>query len=187
MKNRKLAAIGVAGVCLAGAIAASGATGATSFPSKTTIRQSTSFSFVPNRYVKDGLRWNRDLYRVKSGGTLHLVNSVIDEGPHTFTTVARKDLPRTPAQLNHCSICEKLGQAHGADPNTEGPPKFFFLENGVGSQAPPSVDRTGDSAFIGPGEKKGESVDVKVTAPKGKTLYFICLIHPWMQARVRVG
>jgi hypothetical protein len=187
MKNRKLALVGALGVCLVGAVATA-ATGATApFPSKTTIKQSTSLKMVPNRYVQDGLRWNRDVYRVKSGGTLHLVNSVINEGPHTFSVVAKADLPRTGAQVQNCKICAKLGQAHGADPNTEGPPKFFFLENGVGSQTPPSIDRAGDSVFIGPAEKKNESVDVKVTAPKGKTLYFMCLIHPWMQARVRVG
>jgi hypothetical protein len=26
-----------------------------------------------------------------------------------------------------------------------------------------------------------------VTAKKGTTLHFICLIHPWMQAVVKVG
>ena len=176
----------MAGVCLVGAVAGV-ATGATPAPTKTTIQQSSSLSFVPNRYIKDGLRWNRDVYRVRSGGTLHLVNSVINEGPHTFTVVKRTDLPRTAAQINRCKICEKLGQAHGADPNSDAPPKFVFLENGVGSQASPSVDRPGDSALIGPGEKKGESVDVKVSAKKGTTLNFMCIIHPWMQATVRVG
>ncbi len=34
--------------------------------------------------------------------------------------------------------------------------------------------------------KKGESIDLKVTAPKGTTLYFMCLIHPWMQAKLVV-
>jgi hypothetical protein len=35
--------------------------------------------------------------------------------------------------------------------------------------------------------KKGESIDLKVTAKKGTTLHFMCLIHPWMQAKVVVG
>jgi hypothetical protein len=186
MKNRKLAVVGAVGVCLVGAIATT-SNGATTFPTKTTIKESQSFKMVPNRYVKDGLRWNRDVYRVKSGGTLHLLNNVITEGPHTFSVVARRDLPRNAAQMNNCKVCRTLEKAHGADPNTEGPPKFFFLENGTGAQAPPSVDRAGDSALIGPGEKSTESVDVKVTAKKGKTLYFMCIIHPQMQARVIVG
>ena len=34
--------------------------------------------------------------------------------------------------------------------------------------------------------KKGATVDVKVTAKKGSELYFICIVHPWMQGEVDV-
>jgi hypothetical protein len=142
--------------------------------------------FQINRFVQDTLRWNKDVYTVKSGGTLHIVNLAADEGPHTFTVVARKDEPRTLAALFGCKICEKLGKAHGANPNSNAPPKFPFLENGVGQQKPPLVDRPGDSGVTGKG-KKGESIDLTVTAPAGTKLYFICLIHPWMQAEVDVS
>ena len=50
---------------------------------------------------------------------------------------------------------------------------------------PPLVDRPGDSGITGKG-KKGESIDLRVTAPAGTKLYFICVIHPWMQAEVDV-
>jgi hypothetical protein len=186
MNNRKLAA-GAAGLCLAlGVSGVAVAANTAAVPKKVTIEQSQSFKFVPNRYVKDGLRWKKDVYTVKSGGTLHLVNSVITEGPHTFSVVRKKDLPKTAAQANNCKICQKLGQAHGFDPNSEGPPKFFFLENGTGSTTPPSVDRPGDSALIGPGNKRGEHVDLKITAKRGTTLYFMCLIHPQMQSKIIV-
>jgi hypothetical protein len=155
-------------------------------PSKTTIKSKQSLQVKINRYIQDGLRWDKDAYTVKSGGTLHVVNGDGTEGPHTFTVVAEKDLPKTAAQINHCKICEKLGKAHGADPNSDAPPKFPFLENGVGQSTPPSVDRPGDSGITGQG-KKGESIDLKVTAKKGKELYFMCLIHPWMQGKVTVG
>jgi len=141
--------------------------------------------FQINRFVEDTLRWNKDVYSVKSGGTLHIVNMAADEGPHTFTVLARKDEPRTLAALFQCKICEKLGKAHGADPNSNAPPKFQYLENGVGQKTPPQVDRPGDSGVTGKG-KKGESIDLKVTAPAGTKLYFMCLIHPWMQAEVNV-
>src|SRR3954452_7951311 len=55
--------------------------------------------FQINRFVQDTLRWNKDLYTVESGGTLHIVNMAADEGPHTFTVLARKDEPRTLATL----------------------------------------------------------------------------------------
>ena len=141
--------------------------------------------FQINRFVEDTLRWNKDVYSVKSGGTLHIVNMAAGEGPHTFTVLARKDEPRTLAALFQCKICEKLGKAHGADPNSNAPPKFQYLENGVGQKTPPLVDRPGDSGVTGKG-KKGESIDLKVTAPAGTKLHFICLIHPWMQAEVDV-
>ena len=96
-----------------------------------------------------------------------------------------RDEPRTGLQVANCRICAKLGKAHGADPNTEGPPKFPFLENGVGRATPPLVDRPGDSGITGTGTK-GEYIDLKVTARKGAKLRFMCLIHPWMQAEVDV-
>jgi hypothetical protein len=157
-----------------------------SAPSKTTIKSKQTLKVKINRYIQDGLRWDKDSYTVRSGGTLHIVNGDGTEGPHTFTVVAEKDLPRTAAQINKCKICQTLGQAHGADPNSDAPPKFPFLENGVGQSTPPSVDRAGDSGITGQG-KKGESIDLKVTAKKGKELYFMCLIHPWMQGKVTVG
>jgi hypothetical protein len=187
MKNRKLA---VTGAALSLALAVCGvalAANSAAVPSKATISESQKMKMKPNRFVVDSLRWKRDVYHVKSGGELHLVNSVISEGPHTFSVVKKSDLPRNAREMENCKICKRLGAAHGADPNSDAPPKFFFLENGTGSDAPPSVDRPGDSALIGPGEKKGESVDVKVTARKNTTLYFMCLVHPQMQAKVIVG
>ena len=131
------------------------------------------------------MRWNKDVYRVRHNGTLHVVNTAADEGPHTFTVVKKKDLPRNAKQMINCKACNTLVAAHGADPNTEAPPKFQYLENGVGQNTPPSVDRPGDSGVTGPGQK-GESIDLTVTAKKGKTLYLLCIIHPWMQAKLKV-
>ena len=141
--------------------------------------------FKINRFVQTTARWDKDVYTVKSGGTLHIVNLAADEGPHTFTVVAVKDEPKTLQQLFTCSICQKLGKAHGADPNSNAPPKFPFLENGVGQKTAPKVNQPGDSGITGKG-KKGESIDLAVTAPAGTKLYFMCLIHPWMQAVVNV-
>jgi hypothetical protein len=140
---------------------------------------------VPNRYIQDGLRWNKDVYKIKSGGTMTVINTAAGEGPHTFSVVKKKDLPKNAKEMEKCAICQKLGEAHGADPNSDAPPKFPFLENGVGQKTPPLVDRPGDSGVTGPG-KKGESIDLKVTAKPGTKLYFICLIHPWMQAVLNV-
>jgi hypothetical protein len=161
------------------AVAAGGAA-----PKTTTIKAVSQVKVKVNRYIQDGLRWNRDVYTVRSGGTLRIVNNAPDSGPHTFTVVKPKDLPKTTKQIMNCKICGKLGRAHGADPTSDAPPKFAFLENGVGSETPPNVDRPGDSALLE--MNKGGVTKLKVTAKKGTTLSFICLIHPWMQAKVLV-
>jgi hypothetical protein len=176
--GKLVAAVTVLAVALSGGIALAAA------PRSATIKQSTSFKFKPNRYIQDGLRWNKDVYNVRSGGTLHLKFNVKDEGPHTFTVLRKRDMPTTARTLFNCKACNKLVKAHGADPNSEAPPKFNFLENGVGQNTPPKVDRPGDSAGIGFGPGP---VDLKVTAKKGSSLHFICLVHPWMQAVVKVG
>lgn len=182
MKNRKLA-VGVAGLCLAvGLSGVAVAANTAAVPKTITIKEKTSFKMVPNRYLQDGLRWDKDVYKVKSGGTINVVNNVNQEGPHTFSVVKKKDLPKS---IDKCAICEKLGQAHGADPNSDAPPKFQYLENGVGQDTPPSVDRPGDSGVTGSGEKN-EKISFTVTAKKGSQLYFMCLVHPWMQAKVQV-
>ena len=183
MNNRRLA-VGIAGLCLA-----VGVTGVAvaAVPSSTTVKESQSIKVVPNRYLQDGLRFNKDIYTVKSGGTVNFVFNVTSEGPHTLTVVRKKDVPKTPKAILNCAICNKLGQAHGADPNTEGPPKFQYLENGVGENGtPPNLDRPGDSGIFMT-NKKGEKISFKVTAKKGSVLHFMCLIHPWMQGRIVVG
>lgn len=183
MAYRKLAVgVVVVSLSLGGGGAAVGAT--RKAPKNTTIKESQTIKVKANRYIQDGLRWDKDVYTVRSGGKLHVRYNVKTEGPHTFTVVRKKDLPRTAKQNFNCKICTKLGAAHGADPNSEEPPQFVYLENGTGQNTPPNVDRPGDSAGVGfaPGR-----VNLKVTAPKGTTLRFMCLLHPWMQARVEVG
>ena len=170
-----------------GTVATTGAMAARSVHSSVTTIKAVTVppKVVVNRYIQDGLRWNKDVYTVPSGGTIHIVNVAADEGPHTFTVVQRKDAPKTGLQMLNCKICAALGKAHGADPNSNAPPKFQYLENGVGQTTPPQVDKPGDSGVTGKG-KKGESINLTVTAPAGTKLYFMCLIHPWMQAELDV-
>ena len=115
--------------------------GRSTHSSVTTIKAVTvPPKMVPNRYIQDGLRWDKDVYKVASGGTIHVVNMAADEGPHTFTVVVKKDEPRNGLQVVSCKICLTLAKAHGANPNSNAPPKFPFLENGVGQKTPPKVE-----------------------------------------------
>jgi hypothetical protein len=175
-----------AAVAIAALVAASATAGNGKRTSVTTVKAVTlPPKVVINQYIQDNLRWDKNVYKVPSGGTIHVVNMAAEEGPHTFTIVAKKDAPKTGLQVVNCRICFQLAKAHGADPNSDAPPKFPFLENGVGQATPPSVDLPGDSGVTGPG-KKGEHIELTVTAAPGTKLYFMCLIHPWMQGEVDV-
>jgi hypothetical protein len=186
MTPRKLIVVAVAAV-IAGTAAGGALAGHSAATATTTIRAITKpIVIVPNRYVQDNLRWDKDVYTVTSGGTIRVVNLFAGEGPHTFTVVRKSDQPKTGPQAFNCRICNVLAKAHGADPNSNAPPKYPFLENGVGQAKPPTVDVPGDSGVTGSG-KKNEHIDLKVTAPAGTTLWFMCIIHPWMQAEVRVN
>jgi hypothetical protein len=183
MKNRKRAA-GLAALCVAaGATGAAIAANSAPAPRSVTIRERSSVKMVPNRYLRDGLRWNKDVYTVRSGGTVTVVDNT--HGPHTLSVVTRRNLPRNARQMNNCAACRALGRAHGADFSGNTPPRFQFVENGVGQATPPDLDRPGDSGLTGPG-RPNERIAFRVTAKKGTNLYFLCLLHPWMQAELRV-
>lgn len=184
MTRTKLTA-GAAGLALiaVGGTVAVGATGAAA-PDRAVVKQKFSLKMVPNRYIQDGMRFDKDVYRVKSGGKLKTVLTHPQEGPHTVSLVRKRDLPKTANEAFNCKVCEALGKAHGADPNSDAPPEFPFVENGKGQKTPSDFDRPGDSGVTGP--RKGNSFTVDVTAKAGTTRYILCLLHPWMQARLKV-
>ena len=184
MTNRRIAA-GVAGVAViaVGGFAAVGASGQA--PDTAVVKQKFSLEMKPNRYVKDSMRFDKDVYTVKSGGTLKVVLNKPQEGPHTATLVKKRDLPTTAQEaFEGCKVCNAMFKAHGADPNSDEPPKFQFVENGKGQKKPSEFDRPGDSGLTPP--KKGSSFSVKVTAKPGATRYMLCILHPWMQAKLAV-
>jgi len=183
MQRKLLAGITTVVLVAGGSAIAVGATGAA--PKHTTINAVTSTVVKINRYIQDGTRWQNDVYKVRSGGTITIVNLAASDGPHTFSVVRMSDLPRTANQINNCSICNTVAQEHGANPQSQAPPKFLFVENGKGTDTPPNVDQPGDSAFIAPVQHA--KVTLTVTAKPGTTLYFMCVVHPWMQAKIIVG
>ena len=79
-----------AAACLGVTIAAGAAFAAHGAKASTTTIKAVAPAapFKINRFVQDTLRWDKDVYKVPSGGTLHVVNLAADEGPHTFPVVA---------------------------------------------------------------------------------------------------
>ena len=102
--------------------------------------------------------------------------------PHTITIARRSDLPQNIAQLNACydpgALCAETIEAH--DPGSDFTPPFNFRVNRGG----PGLDARGDSLlFAGP---VNQAIQGQVTAPAGRTLYYLCVVHPWMQGSITV-
>jgi plastocyanin len=169
--------VGLIALC---AIAVPAVASAASSSAKQTIVDKSKFKV--NRYVQDGNRFQNDSVSVKSGGKLTITNKSRTE--HTISLVAKKDLPKTFAGMDACyspdGACSKITVAHGVDPNAppEGPPPITLVN--VGEQG---FDQAGDSQFVAPKQKVTETVSAK----KGSTLYALCIIHPWMQFKIKVG
>jgi len=183
MQRKLVAGITTVGLVVGGSAVAVAATAAA--PKHTTINAVTSIKVKINRYIQDGTRWQHDVYRVRSGGTITIANLAASDGPHTFSVVTKSQLPRTANQINNCRICNTVAQELGANPQSQAPPKFQFAVDGKGSTTPPNVDRPNNTAFIAPIQHA--KVTLKVTAKPGTTIYFMCVVHPWMQAKLIVG
>jgi plastocyanin len=177
MRNRKLAGVALATTIAIAAVPAVGSAAQTK-TTKARIDILDGSSFVANRYFKDRMRFNKDVYEVKSGTTIRFVSKTPDE-PHTISIVKKSDLPKTVAAAGKCfstGICAALAAAHGF-PEGDGPPTTPVVNEGAAG-----YDVPGDSTVVDPGGKG----NFKVTAKKGKTLYFMCIIHPQMQAQIKV-
>jgi hypothetical protein len=179
MNGRTLAAgLAAATALLAATPAVAAAASGTKITTKPSIKMLSGFSFVPNRYTQDKTRFDKDVYSLKSGVTIQIINTSDDE-PHTLSIVSRSQVPKTPRALGGCfegGVCGVLAQAHGF-PEGDGPPAVPVVNKGADG-----LDTPGDSAVFNPKQRRS----LKLTAKKGTTLNFICIIHPWMQAKITV-
>jgi hypothetical protein len=125
---------------------------------------------------------------VHEGEELRIVNNTTPSmvGPHTFSLVTKGSLPKTAKQRKECftpgKIC--MGIAHWYGLKGEELPKEPLVEAGAeGWDTMGTYSKKGDSFFFA---KKGASVEQKVTAKAGTTLYFICAVHAFMQGSIKV-
>ncbi len=177
MSRRKPIACAVIALATLTTVAASPATAAAQAPRKATLNAIGGTEFKVNRYVADTMRFNKDRVTIRSGGTLTLRNRT--EAPHTFSLVKRSDLPRNFAQMEKCfepgGACADIAAGHGVT-SPEAEPTNPLVEAGAAG-----FDVAGDSAIF-----MQDPLKLKITAEKGSNLSYICIIHPWMQGRVRV-
>ncbi len=144
-------------------------------PQKATVSVVGGLSFKPNRFVRDSQRFRPGLTVIRSGGTVTIRNRTRE--PHTLSLVRRSQLPRRGNPFEQCfgrGPCGALARAHGFPEDEEGPPTNPLVNVGAAG-----FDRPGDSIAFGP----RESVNIRITAPRGRRLYFLCAPHPWMQGR----
>jgi plastocyanin len=178
-----LAAVGV--VLAVVAATASTAFGGPKAGGVVVLAKDNGVSIKPNKYMQDNMFFSPGTVTVKSGQTLtfRFANANSME-PHTLTIVRKSDLPRTGMQAENCSACLRYAAGHlknpKAEPGNNNPIVHWILNKGK-----PGLDTVGDSIAIQePGPHK--SITVKVTAPAGTTLYFLCAVHPWMQGKIVV-
>jgi plastocyanin len=150
--------------------------GSASTPKKARVVIRCKNKFKVNRYFQEGCRFAEDSYKIRAGGTITIDNR--SDEPHTFSLVKGSQLPRNLRQAEKCfeGACGALAQAHGF-PEGEGPPANPLVNLGA-----TGFDSPGDSVFFDPKTKTNE----QITAKKGQTLYFLCIIHPQMQSRIAV-
>lgn len=169
--------VAVAAATFAAGLVAPAAAGAQAAPRNASLTAVGGAEFKANRYVKDTMRFNRDVVHIRSGGTLTLRNRT--DQPHTLSVVKRSDLPRSFRQMEQCfaedGVCTEIAAAHGVT-SPEAEPTTPLVDVGDAG-----FDRAGDSALF-----VQDPVRVDITANRGKRLYYLCLIHPWMQGRVNV-
>jgi hypothetical protein len=151
-----------------------------STPKRATLDMTSKVNFKINRYVQDASRFSKDVTVIKSGGTLTVRNR--SDGPHTLSFVPKGKLPRTEKQINNCfapgTICGDLGTAHKID--DQGNPSVMTVD--INQPGIDTASTAGDSWVFGPHQTQ----KLKVSAKKGANLWFLCAIHPWMQAELKV-
>jgi plastocyanin len=137
----------------------------------------------PGQFIKNNFRFVPRNIAVGSGDVVRWVDRDRSaEEPHTVTIANRADLPQTIPQLDACfepgGFCIETIEAH--DPGLDEQPPFNFRVNRGG----PGLDTRGDSLlFAGP---FAQAIRGRVTAAPGTNLFYLCVIHPWMQGRIAV-
>lgn len=175
---------GAGAVAALAAIAAWGAAGngahaAATAPRHITISTVGSATFKHNRFFTETVRYSRRSYTIASGGTITFEKGRHDHtiDPHTLTVVHRRQLPLTAVQIEEC-----IADLPGTGCHIGDAARTPIVEPGA-----PGLHRPGDTYTLFPSRRgRFAPLRIRVSAPRGSTLYFMCAVHPWMQAVLHV-
>lgn len=182
MAHRVTPRVAVVALALAVLAVAPGLAASRKAPGRATITAVSRPDLPPNRELgqTDDLRWARAKTRIQSGGRLTLKNLTRGQTPttpnemHNFSIVTSRQVPSTPLQVLSCAICKAINDRHNFDAST-GKPGIAVVNRGR-----KGIDRPGDSVAFAATRR------IKVSAKPGRTLRFICAVHPWMQGKLEV-
>jgi hypothetical protein len=128
---------------------------------------------------------------VAPGQTLTIENRTNPRvvGPHTFSLVGEKTLPKGRKEIRKCErqfegICGAIAKWHKVDVDTGQVGRNPVKAGEDGWDRAGNLKRTGDSWVSQ--KKKGETFSQEVSAADGKVLNFICAVHASMQGQIRV-
>lgn len=172
------AAGAIVAVSLGGSTASAGGDASASGAAPATI----TMQFKRGRFFFDGAS------QVRKGDNLRIRNNTNPRmgGPHTFSLVQQSLLPENRREQRQCfegNICLKIGMAHrfNEDTGRVGRPLVRVGKGGWNRQF--SNKSNGDTWYS---ETDGETFSQRVSASAGRSLYYMCAIHPEMQGQIRV-
>jgi hypothetical protein len=141
----------------------------------------SAVKFNPGVSVADTQHFQQRIITLAKNDKIKIVNKTGNE--HTFSTVKKRDLPKSFADFGK-PIFAKYEEVHGV-PEGDGPPAVPAVDGfaPVSDDNPLIIDEVGDSTlFLG----KRQGPTLTVGASKGTNLWYLCLIHPWMQGKIQV-
>lgn len=126
---------------------------------------------------------------VERGQKLKIVNKTSPKkvGPHTFTLIESKLVPKNEKQGEACygpgGICQEIFEAHEIDEENEtvGRPDIDVAKKGWDFLF--DEGETGDSWFT---FEEDDKTSRRVKADSNSRLSYFCVIHPWMTGDLKV-
>ncbi len=147
--------------------------------------------FDRNELVAETLHFGPGQIWVSSGTRVTWVKADASSDPHTITIVNKSDRPNSFDEVFACGsnptdVCSSALAAHFPG-GFNNPPVIRVEPDSV-----PGLDQPGDSLLLCPNfnpqaQACGHgSISAVVSAPAGSTLFYMCVIHPWMQGVIHV-